>query len=278
MTNEHTMHARYGGWAVVTGASAGLGEQFADALAGRGFPLVLVARRAERLEEIAERIRAAHRVEVLVVADDLADLASMDRVAAAIGGREVGVLVLNAGFGFSGRFVDGDAAADLRMVQLNCTSVVAATHRYLPPMLGRGRGAVIVVASVAGFQPTPWFSVYGATKAFDLMFAESLWSETRGTGVDVIALCPGSTKTEFSVHAHYDRPPDGDDPREVVETCLRQLGRRPSVVTGFSNKLAAFAHRMFPRAFVASVTGRVLAKDLLRTTPDELRKRPRAVK
>ena len=268
------MRERYGGWAVVTGASAGLGEQFADALAARGFPVALVARRADRLERIAAGIRERHGVETLVIAEDLAEPAAVERVAAALGDREVGVLVANAGFGWSGRFADADAAQQVRMVQLNCTSVVAATHRFLPAMLRRGRGAIVVVASLAGFQPTPWFAVYGATKAFDLCFAEALWSELRGTGVDVIALCPGSTRTEFSEVAHMERPPQGDDPRAVVETCLRRLGRSPSVVTGFGNKLAALAYRFFPRGFVAETTGRVLAKDTLRTSPAELRRRP----
>lgn len=264
---------RYGGWALVTGASSGLGEHYAEALAERGFPLVLVARRKDRLEAIAARIRAARGVEVLVVADDLSDVAAIDRLAAAVGPREIGVLVANAGFGFSGRFTDLDAADTVRMVQLNCTGVAALVHRFLPPMLARRRGAVVIVSSLAGHQPTPWFAVYGATKAFDLALAEALWSECRGTGVDVQALCPGRTKTEFSVRAHYDRPPDGDDPRAVVEEGLRKLGRGPTVVTGWSNKAAAFLHRLFPRGFVAHTTGAVLARDLLRTSPNELRRR-----
>ena len=268
------LRERYGGWALVTGASSGLGECYAEALAERGFPLLLVARRAERLEDLAAKLRKERGVDVEVVVLDLADPAAADRVAAAAGDREVGVLVNNAGFGFSGRFADGDPAADARMVQLNCGTVVALTHRFLPPMLRRGRGAVIVVASLAGHQPTPWFAVYGATKAFDLAFAEALWSELRGTGVDVQALCPGSTRTEFSVRAHISRPPDGDDPRAVVEEGLRRLGRGPSVVTGLGNKCAALLHRFLPRGVVANATGAVLAKELLRASPAELRRRP----
>lgn len=266
--------ARYGGWALVTGASSGLGECYAEALAAEGYPVVLVARRTDRLAALAERLRGSFGVETLVVAEDLADPAAPARVAAAVGGREVGLLVNNAGFGYSGRFVDGDPAEDARMVALNCGAVVALAHLFLPPMLRRGRGAMVVVASVAGHQPTPWFAVYGATKAFDLMFAEALWEETRGSGVDVLAVSPGSTRTEFSVRAHFDRPPEGDDPRDVVTTSLARLGRGPGVVTGFPNKVAAFLHRIVPRSFAAKATGRVLARDLLRTTPEELRKRP----
>ena len=272
MTGES--RTRYGGWALVTGASSGLGECFAEAFAAEGHPVVLVARRADRLAALAERLRKSYGVETLVVAADLADPDAPRHVASAVGDREVGVLVNNAGFGFSGRFVDGEPSDDAKMVALNCGAVVALTHLFLPPMLRRKRGAVIFVASVAGHQPTPFFAVYGATKAFDLMLAEALWEETRGSGVDVLAVSPGSTKTEFSVHAHFDRPPEGQDPRDVVAEALGRLGRGPGVVTGFGNKVKAFLHRVVPRSFAASATGRVLAKDLLRTTPDELRRRP----
>src|SRR5262245_9939056 len=182
------MHERYGGWALVTGASSGIGAAFAEALAERGFPLVLVARRKDRLEGLAARLGAAHRVDTLVVAEDLARAGACERVRDAVGAREVGLLVNNAGFGFSGRFAETDANDDAEMVTVNCGVVVRLAHLYLPPMLRRRRGAMIVLASVAGYQPTPWFAVYGATKAFDLHFAEALADELRGSGVDVLAL------------------------------------------------------------------------------------------
>lgn len=272
MTSD--LRQRYGGWALVTGASSGLGECYAEALAARGFPVVLVARRADRLEALAAKLRSAHGVEALVVVEDLSDPRAAARLEAAVGEREVGLLVANAGFGFSGRFADLSEDDCVRMVQLNCTGVVALVRRFLPPMMRRSRGAVVIVASIAGHQPTPWFAVYGATKAFDLMFAESLWSELRGTGVDVQALCPGRTKTEFSSNAHFDRPPDGADPRAVVEEGLRKLGRGPSVVTGLRNWLTAALHRVFPRGFVATMSGAVLARELLDAAPAELRRRP----
>lgn len=265
--------ARYGGWALVTGASSGIGAAYVEALAERRFPVVLVARRADKMQELAAAVRSRHGVETLVVAADLAEPAAVGAIADAVGDREIGFLVNNAGFGYSGRFADRDADDDVRMVQVNCTAVVAMTHRFLPAMLARRRGAVVIVASIAGYQPTPWFAVYGATKAFDLMLAESLWSELRGTGVDVIALSPGRTRTEFSIRAHFDRPPDGADPRSVVEASLGRLGRAPSVVPGVGNKFTAFLHRLVPRAFAAETTGRVLAKELLRTTPDALRRK-----
>ncbi len=269
------LHERYGGWALVTGASSGLGEIFAEELAARGFPVALVARRRERLDEIAARIARERGVQTLVVEQDLAAPDAGARIEAAMADRPVGVLVANAGFGFSGRFADREEASDASMVTVNCTSVVDLTHRLLRPMLARRRGGVIVVSSTAGFQPTPWFALYGATKAFVLHFAEALAVELRGSGVDVLALCPGETRTEFATHAHFGKAPGGMDPRPVVVAALRGLGRRTVVVPGAVNKLTAFSHRLLPRRWVAAITGAVLARALLRTTSAALRRGPR---
>jgi short-subunit dehydrogenase len=265
---------RYPGWALVTGASSGIGEAYALALAARGFPVILVARRKDRLEDLAQRLRDEHRVETLVVAEDLSQRGACERVRAAVGGRDVGVLVNNAGFGSSGRFAEQDADTDDEMIALNCAAVVRLTHLFLRPMLGRGKGAVIVVASVAAYQADPWFAVYGATKAFDLSFAEALWCELRGTGVDVLAVSPGETRTEFHERAHAKRQFRGATATSVVEKSLAALGRKPSVVPGFVNKLTAFAHRIFPRRFVLHATGAVLARELQLTSSAELRRRP----
>ena len=268
------MRDRYGGWALVTGASSGIGESFAEALAARGFPVVLVARRKDRLDALAARLAQQHKVETLVVAEDLSSSGACERVCDAVAAREIGVLVNNAGFGSSGRFAEEDAATDEQMIALNCSAVVRMTHLLLPPMLGRRRGAVVVVASTASFQATPWFAVYGATKAFDLMFAEALWCELRGTGVDVVAVCPGETRTEFHERAHAKRQFRGLEPGFVAETALRSLGRRPSVVPGLVSKLTSYAHRFFSRRLVTNATGAVLARELLLTSSSELRKRP----
>jgi uncharacterized protein len=268
------LHARYGGWAVVTGASSGIGECYAIALAKRGFPLVLTARREDRLTALASRLADEHGVETHVVPLDLGQPGACGRLVEGIGDRDVGLLVNNAGFGFSGRFLDIDREHYEAMVQLNCAVPVSLTHLLLPGLLERGRGAMIILASVAGYQPTPFFAVYGATKAFDLMLGEALWSELQGTGVDVLAVSPGETNTEFSSQAHFAREGGGMDAMKVVEASLGRLGRAPSYVPGIANKFSAFLHRLLPRGWVAHATGFVLAKELQRTTPRELRKRP----
>lgn len=273
--------AHAGTLAIVTGAGSptGIGFAIARALGGAGHSL-LIASTTERIHERADELRALGSA-ARGVACDLATEAGVALLMTAVGESEVGVLVNNAGFGFSGRFADADPASDARMVQLNCGAVAALTHAFLPPMLGRRRGAIVIVASIAAYQPTPFFALYGATKAFDLMLAESLWCELRGTGVDVLSVNPGRTKTEFSIRAHYDRPPDGDDPRAVVEGSLVRLpkqSRGPSYVPGAMNWITTLAGRFFTRAFTARTTGRVLARELLRSTPDELRARPPATK
>jgi uncharacterized protein len=268
------LRTRCGGWALVTGASSGIGASFAVAAAKRGFPVVLVARRRERLDVLARKLADEHRVETLVVDLDLGKPGACERVRDAVGDREIGLLVNNAGFGTSGRFAEQDADVDDEMIALNCAAVVRLTHLFLPPMLARGRGGVVVVASVAGFQPDPWFAVYGATKAFDLQFAEALWCELRGTGVDVVAVSPGETRTEFHERAHAKRQFRGMSPDFVAERALAGLGGGPSVVPGLLSKAIAYAHRFFPRRVVAHVSAAVLARELLTTSASELRRRP----
>lgn len=265
---SRALHDRYPGWALVTGASAGLGAHFAEQLAAEGFPLVLTARREDRLRELAGRLPT----ETVIVPLDLTTPGACARLVAAVGERAVSCLVANAGFGFSGRFEQQDVARYERMVQLNCTVPTVLCHAYLPAMRQRGNGAIVVVSSVAGFQPTPFFAVYGATKAFDLMLGEALWEECRGTGVDVVTLCPGSTATEFAENAHMVDKDAGMAPGPVVAAALRKLGRGPTVVTGLGNKVNAAMHRFLPRAWVASATGAVLARSLLGKSPDEVRR------
>ena len=186
--------------ALVTGASSGIGEAFARELAARGRPLALVARRRDALAALAAELRAAHDVPVHVLDADLALPGTprelVERLAAE--GVDVDLLVNNAGIGSDGRtFVDTPLDVMLRMVDLHCRATLELTHRLLPAMLARGAGGVVFTASVAGFQPTPNYAVYGATKAFDLLVAEAIRAELRGSGVDVLALAPGRTDTGF---------------------------------------------------------------------------------
>jgi short-subunit dehydrogenase len=247
----------YGGAALVTGASSGFGREFVLQLARRGMDVVLVARRREVLEDLAAEVRSSSGVEALVVEQDLlaadADLRVREAVSAA--GMSVGLLVNNAGFGTYGLFQEQDAAFEGRMVDLNCRVPVMMTHRFLGPMLERGRGGIIMVSSMAAFQPTPWMATYGATKAFDLMLSEALWAELSPKGIHVLALCPGKVETGFQAVAGADTMPDVGtkmSAEKVVTIALDSLGKRPTVVPGFMSKMLIASQRIAPRRFVAS--------------------------
>jgi hypothetical protein len=210
--------------ALVTGASSGIGEHFARALAERGHDLVLVARRTDRLEALAAELPA----EVHVLGCDLgADAASLPARVAELG-VEVDLLVNNAGFGTHGRFWEADAGREAEMVRVNCEAVVVLTRAFLPAMIERGRGGVIVVASTAGMLPLPYQTVYAATKAFALNFTDALHAELRGTGVRCLSVNPGPVPTEWQQVAGFDDTrsvPGKIGPDQVVREALDAYDR-----------------------------------------------------
>jgi short-subunit dehydrogenase len=211
--------------ALVTGASSGIGTEFARALSGRGHELVLVARRRERLEQIASELPGEAHVLECDLTRDADELPGRVREL----GLEVHLLVNNAGFGSWGPFVEKDSERLVDQVRLNCEAVVALTRAFLPPMLERRRGGVITVASTAGMQPLPYEAVYSATKAFARTFSDALHAELRGTGVRVLAVNPGPVPTEFQDTAgHEPSVPGRIEARQVVEESLRafEAGRR----------------------------------------------------
>jgi short-subunit dehydrogenase len=244
---------------LVTGASSGIGEQFALQLAARGMNLALAARSEDRMRALAARLRSQHPgIEVDVIAADLAvpegAAALADRLAT--DGTRVDLLVNNAGFGSHNLFVDEDPDNLARQIQLNCSSLVTLTSRLLPAMLERGRGGVLNVASTAGFQPIPTMAVYAATKAFVLSFTEALWAETRKTGVRVVALCPGPTETAFFDVTGKDFMTSGrQSAEEVAATGVKAFfeGRGPTVIPGTLNRLMAAGTGLAPRSVVARI-------------------------
>jgi hypothetical protein len=240
----------YGEWALVTGASAGIGMAFARKLATLGINLVLVARRADRLAQLAEELGRVHGVQTRVVPEDLELDGAVERIEERVADLEIGVLVNNAGFSRVGRFDRAPRPAVLGMIRVNCLAVAGLTHAFLPGMRARRRGAVVIVASAAAYQPLGYAATYGATKAFDLMFGEALWAENRGSGVDVLVLSPGPVDTEFQRVAG-ETPHPGASPESVVEVALGALGKKPSVVAGGLNKVRAWGVRLAPRAQVA---------------------------
>ena len=247
---------------LVTGASSGIGEQFALQLGRRGHNLVLTARSEDKMHALAQRLRAEHTgIAVEVIAADLAEPGSGAALNAELTARgvEVDVLINNAGFGSHNPVAEEDPDNLAREIQLNCSSLVDLTARLLPAMLKRDRGGILNVASTAAFQPLATMAVYGATKAFVLSFTEALWAETRTTGVRVMTLCPGATETGFfDVTGNKEFMTRGRQSADhVAEFGLRAFfdGQAPTVIPGAANKLAATGYRFLPRAMMARFAG-----------------------
>ena len=249
--------------ALITGSSGGIGEEFALQLARRGVNLVLVARRADKLAELRGQLLERYPdLEVDVVAADLSHPGSAADLASKVGdlGRRIDILVNNAGVGLHGDFADQEAAANAAQIQLNCVTLVELTGLFLPAMTKAGHGLVLNVASTAAFQPTPGMAVYGATKAFVLSFTEALWKETGGSGVRVLALCPGATQTEFFARTGEEFLTSGrQTSKQVVDTAMAALDKSsPTVVSGFKNALLATGYRFTPRRLMLEVSERLL--------------------
>jgi short-subunit dehydrogenase len=246
---------------LITGASAGIGLAFAERLAADGYDLALVARRRERLDALAKRLRESHGTDVSVVGADLTEPSDLrgveERLAAP---PALDLLVNNAGFGTTGAFRALDPDGEEREVQLNCVALLRLTRAALPPMVARGSGAVINVSSMASFQPLPYSATYAATKAFVTSFTESLAEELRGTGVVVQALCPGFTRTEFQEVAEVDTSAIPGfawmEPEPVVDASLAALEAREVVcVPGIANRVVALTAKSLPRRWVARLMG-----------------------
>jgi len=258
-----------GKWAVVTGASSGIGRALAVELAAGGAHLVLTARRRERLEELAGEFAAKYGVRSEICVTDLAERFGPEEVFAFTKGKgiDVELLVNNAGFGAYGEFARMDLARMLEMVQVNVAAVVHLTHLYLQPMIERKRGYILIVASTAAFQGVPYLTAYGATKGFDLLFAEALAEETRACGVRVCALCPGTTASEFQEVAGQPKRVQRkkETAEKVARTGLRALeSGKHYVVSGASNYLGMQAQRLLPRGVVTRVVEKIF-----RPKPDE---------
>lgn len=253
-----------GGTTLITGASSGLGVEFAKRFAARGSNLVLVARRADRLEQLAAELRASANVHIEVLPADLGVPGAALALRNELEHRKIRItsLINNAGFGSHGAFDVADPERMAGEMQLNVGAVVELSRTFMPQLL-QGRGALVMVASTAAYQPTPGMAVYGATKAFVLSFTEALWAEARGTGLRVLAVSPGSTKTEFFDVVGTDDASVGrqQTPAQVIDAALRELDRtngRPSIVSGRINRITALSTRLLSRRALARTSARVL--------------------
>lgn len=252
--------------ALVTGASSGIGAVFAQRLAARGYDLVVTARRVDRLEALADTLRAAHGVEVAVVAADLEHpegpatlLSALDADA-----REIDLLINNAGFGFQGDLVAMPPEKACAMIDLNIKALTLLTMHFAKVFADRGRGGIINVGSIQSFQPMPHYAVYGASKAYVLSLSNALAEELRPHGVTVLALCPGLTESEF--HSALGRTTTApgwmiQSAEDCVDACLEAYNANATtLVPRWNNKLTAQLHRVLPRRLVTRLMGSVIAR------------------
>jgi short-subunit dehydrogenase len=250
---------QYGPWALITGASAGIGAEFARQLAALGLNLVLVARRRDKLESLARQLESEHKIQVLCVVADLSRQDFLPAIVHATQSIDIGLLVNNAGFGVAGNFLAHDLERELALLDVNCRALMILTHRFGNLMARRKKGGIILVSSVSAFIATPFEAHYAASKVYELFLAEALGYELKKDSVDVLALCPGSTDTEFHDIAG-SRPVAAMAVEPVVRLALRQLGRKPVAIPGWHNRLLVGFLKFTPRRLQTFFAGRTMGR------------------
>jgi short-subunit dehydrogenase len=251
---------KYGETALIAGASEGIGAAFASALAKEGFGLILVARRMEPLQRLADELADRYGTIARCLACDLSEEGAADQVIGSLEGAEPGVLIYNAALSSIGSFVAHPADGHRQAAVVNMITPLKLVHSLGTVMLDRGRGAVILMSSMAGLQGSGFLATYAATKAFSRILAESLWYEWRDRGVDVMACCAGATATPGYIRSGPAKAgifaPAVQQPDEVVSECFRRIGKVPSFITGRGNRLASFfMHRLLPRRMAVQIMG-----------------------
>ncbi len=250
--------------ALITGASGGLGQDFAELFAEQGYQLVLVARSEDKLKSIAQNLEDKYKVNVLYIVQDLSEPKSASQVSEEIKAQDikVDVLINNAGFGKFGAFIDEDVTTLTEMINLNVSTLTELTALLLPEMLERNQGKILNVASTAALQSLPNFGAYAATKAYVLSFTEALHYELRQTNISVTALCPGPTVTGFAKRANAESMilfKNGMPSRQVAQLGYEALMKnKMTIITGFQNKLLAYLTRLIPsRRLLIQIAGKI---------------------
>lgn len=247
----------YGPWALVTGASSGIGYEFAQQLAELGLNLVLVARREEAMAELAKGLRAAYNIEARVIALDLTEPEACEQLNEATADVEVGLLINNAGMGAQGALIDTSLSRQRRLIALNCRAPLELAHFFGNRMATVGKGGIIFTSSISAFIGSPYIGNYAASKAYELYLAEAMQFEMRNRGVAVQALCPGFTRTEMTAKVRAKKM----EPSEVVGESLRKLGKKTIVVPGAKYKLMnVLVKWVFSRKRATRMIGKSLEK------------------
>lgn len=237
---------QYGKWALVTGASSGIGRELARQLAACKLDLILAGRNQDALQTLAQELQQTQAINCMRISIDLSQSGSTEQLLDAIGHRDLGLAVLAAGYGTSGSFLTSDLAAELNMLQVNCQAVLEQTHHLARRFADRGKGGIILFGSLVGFQGTPYAAHYSATKAYVQTLAEALHVELQSTGVDVLSAAPGPVDTGFAKRAGMQMGA-ALRPEDTAIPILRALGQRQTVLPGFLSKFLVGSLRMLPR-------------------------------
>ncbi|OSZ78064.1 short-chain dehydrogenase [Chitinophagaceae bacterium IBVUCB1] len=244
---KHRLLERYGAWAIVTGATSGIGLEIAIQLASAGFNLIINARGAERLLALENSLRVQYGVDVIAVAADLATAAGVEQLVRAVNGKQIGLLVASAGYGTSGLFTDSSLHAEVDMLRVNCEAVLSLVHYFSMRFCNAGRGGIVLLSSIVAFQGVPYAAHYAATKAYIQSLAEGLNAELKLRGVDVLAACPGPVRSGFGRRANMQMNMSLT-PSQIGIPILNALGRRSIVLPGLLSKLLTYALRTVPRS------------------------------
>jgi short-subunit dehydrogenase len=256
---------KYGITAMVAGASEGIGAAFATFLAAEGMDLILIARRLQPLQQLADLLEDKYKVNVICISCDLSDINATQQIMEELNGREISLLIYNAALSYIGPFIRNSAENHSRAAQVNMITPLNMVHLFGGKMVIKGKGAVVLMTSMAGLQGSGYLAVYAATKAFNRVLAESLWYEWKNSGVDVIACCAGATATPGFNNTHPEKTgfftPRVLEPEEVVHECFKKLGRQPSFITGRANRIASFImQKILPRKMAVNIMGDTTGK------------------
>ncbi len=254
---------KYGNWALVTGASKGIGHEIAQQLAAGGMNIVLVARQTDLLEQAAKDLERMHGVDTRVMAEDLTQPDAVSRIEMAVDDLDIGVLVPNAGIEINGEFIYTDSVKQHEQINVNVLAPTQMAHHFGKRMADRGKGAILFVSSLFAYQGIPYFSSYAASKSYILILGESLHVELKQHGVDVTVLSPGLTKTDMTakIPIRWSRlPMIPHTPGKVARVGLKSIGKKPSVVPGLLNKIYAWENRFMTRIMPTKLFGFLIRK------------------
>lgn len=252
---------KYGPWALITGASSGIGEEFARKLASLKFNLFLIARRKNLLENLAAELESEFSIKAIVICVDLSDDNFLEEIKNKTAGNEIGLLINNAGLGSVGEFAVLNPDDEIKMIKVNCLAPAILTHHFINKMLERKKGGIIFLGSLLSFQPTPFSASYSATKAFNSFLGDALWYEMKKHNIDVLSLNPGGTDTGFiRLSGKFNNSSLIRTTENVVETALKAIGRKPSVIDGLINKILVFGGRLLPRKTLINLSGLISGK------------------